>query len=469
MTGVMPVAAGPREQQMSRWLLLGVLAAMSVVAVGVSATIGLRYIAFAFMAMAMLALFAVLALRRFAYFVALVLVVRPLLDTLKVVPGSGAFQPTSLLSMAFLCVAPVWLVMQRRRFGPAPLTPLTAATMGYLVASVLSAAGSQFLTPSAVEVSKTASWCAMFLVVRRLVQDRGAVRLLLAAVGTSAAIPMLLGLYEVLSPGAGRFMEYKDGIYRLRSTFDESNNFARYLALLLLLAVPLVSRLPRAWRLLVSSSAVLAALLLFETYTRAAWVGLGTGLLTILWFNGRRTVVAVAVGAVAVVALVPGLASSLSTAGRPAPNTAWTNNSVGWRLEYWQQVAPLALEQPATGVGPGTTEILMDQGKEPHNEYLRAAVEGGVVGVIAYLALLAAGVGAAVALVRRRGPSLDRSIAIAAAAVVVAVIVSGFASNIVDSVSFMWFYAVVTALPDGLSWTSRPANSQRTLVRKSCS
>lgn len=459
----------PREPVMSRWLLIVVLAVMTVVAGGVSATIGIRYVAVAFIGMSMLALFGVLALRRFTYFVGLVLVVRPLLDTLKVGSGSGPFQPTSLLSLLFLCVAPVWLVMQRRRTGPAPLTPLTAATMGYLVACVLSAAGSQFLTTSAVQVSKAASWCVMFLVVRRLVQDPGVVRPLLAAIGTSAAIPMLLGVYEVLSPGPGPFAEYKDGIYRLRSTFDESNNFARYLALLLLVAVPLVPRLPRVWRIVVNASSGLAALLLFETYTRAAWIGLGAGLLTILWLKGRRMIVALAVCAVSVVALVPGLASSLSTAGRPAPNTAWTNDSVGWRLEYWQQVAPLALEQAATGVGPGTTEVLMDQGKEPHNEYLRAAVEGGVVGEVAYLALLAAGIGAAVGMVRKRGPSLDRSIGIAATAVVVAVTVSGFASNIVDSVSFMWFYTVITALPDGLSWLSRPVKTQPTQVRKSCS
>ena len=56
-------------------------------------------------------------------------------------------------------------------------------------------------------------------------------------------------------------------------------------------------------------------------------------------------------------------------------------NSLEWRLDYWRTVTRLADESPIIGIGPKMTQYVTDSAKVPHNDYLRAYVEMGILGV----------------------------------------------------------------------------------------
>jgi putative inorganic carbon (HCO3(-)) transporter len=244
-------------------------------------------------------------------------------------------------------------------------------------------------------------------------------------------------------------MEFKDGVERLRSTFDQSNNYARYIMLMLVVALPAFTLLGRKGRLLLGAATVGLLPLLFLTYARTAWIGLVAGVLAMTWVSGRRRLI----GALTVLGLaslaLPGVWHVLTHLSRPDTGQPGSqNNSVAWRFSYWKQISSLGLQRPLTGLGPNGTVAATVDAKEPHNEYLRAAIEGGVIGLIVYLTLLTVATVVAVRVLRRATSTYERAVGLAGFGVMVAVIVAGLASNIVLSVSFMWYFAFVLAIVD---------------------
>jgi putative inorganic carbon (HCO3(-)) transporter len=407
-------------------------------------------------------LLAVAALCRFELFLAALLLLRPLVDVLKS-GGPDLVQPTTLLSLLLLLIGPLWLVAQRRHSGRLPLTPLVLVTGAFLASFALSALGAADVADAGTHVLRAASWFVMFLLVRRLAADRRTLVVLLAAVAASAAIPALLSAQELLTPGMGLFMELKDGVYRLRGTFDQSNNYARYLMLVVLAAVAASTVLRRRARLVPLLAALAMLPLLFLTYARTAWIGLAAGLVVMAWVAGRRRLVAaVAVAGIALLA-VPGVLGTLFALARPTTaNMASQNNSLAWRLGYWREILTLGLQRPLTGLGPDGTVAATVDAKEPHNEYLRAAIEGGVIGLVAYLMLLAVAILVAVRVCRRANSPYERAVGLTGVGVVVALAVAGIASNIVLSVSFMWYFAVVLGVVDHVarSQYQRPVDAE---------
>ena len=145
---------------------------------------------------------------------------------------------------------------------------------------------------------------------------------------------------------------------------------------------------------------------LLFTYTRAAWVGMGL-ILGILGLVRYRKAVVIT-GAVVSVILVFGqfinqvaidtfnvnlydipLIGRFTTRSEEA-------DSINWRVEVLQTMAPHVLERPAFGFGVGNFVTLrkadsdfgLFDDPEAHNDYLRLAIETGLLGLAAYLSFL---------------------------------------------------------------------------------
>jgi putative inorganic carbon (hco3(-)) transporter len=135
------------------------------------------------------------------------------------------------------------------------------------------------------------------------------------------------------------------------------------------------------------------------------------------------------------------LGSSTSAAG-------YASNSLEWRFSYWGDVLPLASKDPITGIGLNMSSFSTDQAKEPHNDFLRAYVETGVIGTIAYLALLVSMVLVArdsLRFTKRRSWTYDRSVAVGFASCVIAFVVISIVSNVITEVIVLWYYVAFAA------------------------
>jgi O-antigen ligase len=190
---------------------------------------------------------------------------------------------------------------------------------------------------------------------------------------------------------------------------------------------------------------VLIAAALLATFSRQAWIGALAGLLVLGARRGRRGVLAL-LGLLAVLLLVvpvPGHDATFASYLASSADTSTT--STGTRLGLWHQAVDFIGARPLLGIGPGQFSSLNpDPGAHPifyaHNVVLDVAVELGVLGAAAFVALF----GAAIAGAWQRRADL-------AAALLVAYLVAG----LFDDVLYFPRNGFVLAAAFGLSAARR--------------
>jgi O-antigen ligase len=156
----------------------------------------------------------------------------------------------------------------------------------------------------------------------------------------------------------------------------------------------------RARSIWITLALALIATALLATFSRQAWLGALAGLLVLGARRGRRGVLVLLAVLVVVVlvAPVPGHGASFATYLASSADTSTT--STGIRLGLWRDALTFIGQRPLLGVGPGQYASLNpDPVAHPifyaHNVVLDAAVELGVLGAVALVALFAAGIGGA--------------------------------------------------------------------------
>jgi len=398
---------------------------------------------------------AVLALTRFSVYVALMLILRSSLDLAKL-SGSAAgntatnststrgLDPASLLAVLFLLMAGLWLAAQARRQGGLPTaTTMRRGFLWWITAAALSALGSGNVTSSALELVRLLAAIMMFVVLEQLINDHARLRRFLVVIYCSLIFPMLFTFAGLLTNHART--EVRGGFTRITGTFQTANDYGRYLMLMIIMAVALYPYLNRRWRKVLMLVLVPSLIQIVLTYTLTALGGMVIGLVVVGLMQSKKLLLTMGVAAVCVLVLVPPLASRVGSIGHVnsgpgVVTSATTGNSLIWRFSYWSQVLPLANHNPFTGIGLDQTQYQTDQAKQPHNDFVRAYVEMGIIGFCAFVYMLVCmvGLGRKAARAGPRG-TLDRGVGVGFLGCAVAWISVSFAANVMSNVQTLWY------------------------------
>jgi O-antigen ligase len=401
---------------------------------------------------------AALAIARFGLFVIVVLAIRSSLDMTKLAagPNSGGqtgwsvLDPSTLLGMLLLVVGLAWLSVQGRRpAAERPHPALPVAAVGFVLAAALSLLGSVAPLISVGEVARVAAFVVMIFVVERLVAaDPGLRGPLLCAVFGSAVLPVLATAYQVVT---GNGLLDLDGLMRPVGTFWHPNALGMFCFMIMIMGVALLWHVSGRNRVMLALVVAGLGFALVATGSRGPWLAALAGLVVVGALQDRRVLLGIPIVVAGVLLAVPSVLSRFGELTTGYTDGGREANSLVWRLGHWIDGIGLLSGNPVTGVGLGTTRQLLF--KEMHNDYLRALVESGVVGLLAYLGLLAALlVTARRALAatdpRRGAPRVDvsRGIAVGFAGCVVAFGVSALADNIMTAVVVMWYLAAFAGL-----------------------
>jgi putative inorganic carbon (HCO3(-)) transporter len=389
-------------------------------------------------------LMAFLAASRFHTYLFLTLAVRSSLDLAKLSGSEGApraLDPASLVAVLFLMSSILWLATQYRQRGSLPGSPLRVAMLVFLAACWLSIIGAGNIGSSLLEAVRISSVVMMFVVIEQVCRDERQTKRQLIAVFLSAVVPILVTAVGLAS-GHGR-VEEKGEFSRVVGTFNQSNEFGRYLMLIIVMGVaiyPVVDRRARRPLVLLLLAAVAC---LIPTYTRTALLGTGIGLLVVGFVHSKKIVFGLVIGAAAAMVLVPSLSARFTDlGGDEVTDPSAPESSLTWRLDYWREVLPLARQNPVSGIGLAQTQRLTDNQQPPHNDYLRAYVETGLIGFCAYLLLL----GTLVSTGRRAlaaSPvgSFDRGVAAGFLGCAVAFVAVSTSANVFSNVVTLWYFA----------------------------
>jgi len=413
---------------------------------------GLGYLRLAAMGVAGLVIVLVtvfVARRSFAWFISVVLVLRPIAD-LTATQGVGIPEVIGV-GMLVTCVG--WLLIHRAELGPRLREPLTIPILGLVVVATLSALSSPRPMESLPTATGIAAGAAVFLVlVVLLTTGRMSVVHLIGTLAASAVVPVL---YPILGVAGVTVSHEKDGIEALKSVFFLSNNFGHFLVPFVLAVVALATQAKGRVRLgLFAFAAALGAELLL-TETRGAWIAALVGILVVGAVLDRKLLLGAIVVPALLIAFVPSVTERV-TSVVPDPSETRTESSLTWRFQHWTDVLPMVEESPITGVG--LDETFRRTGKDPHNDFLLVVVEMGVTGLFVYVWFLGAAVLAGFRATRRvidpalKVEPLVHAVTVALFGYSVAFIVASSAENLLENVTTLW---VVFPALAAVSWVAQ--------------
>ncbi len=339
---------------------------------------------------------------------------------------------------------------------------LMASLLAYLLIIMLSIISAYTRTPV---VKETIKWSEVFIVVCSawafIRTERQALWLAWGAIigGLAEALQgcaQYIFAYGLLGPGGASV--------RVVGAFDQPNPYGGYLnlSLPLALALALFGRDPRM-RWIAGGASVISLFALYLANSRGALLGLVAAMIVIAavgWRRERQTLIAAAVGVPLVTIawvtrLIPhSLQNKLLEQFRvnDVSLTAQVNDanfSTIERLAHWVAGLRMFQAHPILGVGAGNYSAAYQQYKvsgwdesltHAHNYYINAAAETGALGLLAFLAVVAAAIylgwRATRATDRQRGgqsalASADaRALSIGFAAVIVALCVHNFTDDL---------------------------------------
>ena len=408
-------------------------------------------------ALVLAAALAALACTRFGAFVLLLLGIRASIDLFKLSGASAGntlnntasargLDPSSILGLLFLLAGALWLAAQYSRDGRLPGSRLRLALVAFTLACVVSLPGSGEPQVSALECLRISSVMMMFVVLEQLITDRHMLKKVLAAAYASLAFPLLYTLYGFVAGSPAS--EVKGSFTRITGPFSQSNTFARYLAFMIIFGVAILPYLHRRSKVAMSGALILSTVFLVLTLTRGALVGAVIGVIVVAIVQ-RRTALLVgfAITALALVVAVPGLGARFAELGSSRPaGGAPTGNTLQWRIDYWTAVLPLANTNPVTGIGLNMTQYRTSEAKQPHNDFIRAYVETGLLGLITYSSMLLALVANAARALRRatRG-TFEHGVAAGALGASICFILGSAAANVMSNVVSLWYLVAFSA------------------------
>lgn len=384
----------------------------------------------------------VIATVKFEAFVLVVLFLRSSLDAVKLSGSTFGVDPAGIVAVAFMLAAGLWLVIHPSR--GALLSTVGLGFTAFVATSALSVLASSDPTRSLVELSRIVAVLIMLIVLQKLLKSSGSVRRVLVAVYASALLPIAFGIRQLVT---GRGTLTIEGFSRVIGTFVHSNPFAMYLVLLLVMGVALWSHVGRGARIALLVLGIAGGACLFGTYTRGAWIAGLAGLLTVAVLEQRRYLLfGLLVSVVAAALFVPSATQRFSDLGAERSLRGQPGNSLTWRLDYWREAVALAEDRRITGVGLGMVAASTDVGKPVHNDFVRAYVETGVLGLLAYVSFLIALVSSARQTLRRRPSGIYRATSVGCAGCVVVFLVLSVSANVISQVAVLWYFVAFVAI-----------------------
>lgn len=388
----------------------------------------------------------VVGLRRLEWFVLGVLAVRPLLDLLRV-EAAGPFTPATLLGLVFLAVGGWWLLVRHREAQLCTPSPMSWALVALLTAASLSALVSVVPTISTVGVTRLASAVMMFWVLEQLLRS-GDLRIqeVMQAVVVSAVGVAAYSGWQ-LATGSAPVDEYT-GLDRVTGPFVHASVLAKYVALLLGAALAWAIWTRGVSRIVSLGALPVLSLLLVLTYTRGAWIAALVAVLVLLarwdWRALGLGVLSLVTAGVTIPAIYERIAEIWREPEVKLPGVP--DNSLDWRIGYWQDLVPMARLSPVNGLGLDTVPILGGIDLAAHNVWVQTYVELGVVGVLAMVSVVVA-TAATVRAAGRNGslapPGPHRAAQEAAVAAAWCLFLMTPTENLLSETTTLWYGAVL--------------------------
>ncbi len=308
------------------------------------------------------------------------------------IAAAGSFWDEAIFALGLL------LILQRRRSGkPLRSSPLLRPMGLFLAISVaILLADLRHLSIGLEGLRATFEYMVAVFLALNLIDDLEEARrcsYVLIGLGSLAA---LHGIYQYAThaPMPESWISVTETLRtRAYSIVGSPNGLGDYLALLVPLALGWARYEKRRWlRLVLLAAAGVLGLGLLLTFSRGAWLALVGAIMVVALSFDRRLLAAALAAAVILSVAVPPISRRV---GQLASRHYWQRSMVyGGRLYRWNQAYEQLAHAPLTGAGMGQFGGAVAARRMgvmySDNYYAKTAAEAGVVGLAAFIVLMAA-------------------------------------------------------------------------------
>jgi O-antigen ligase len=319
------------------------------------------------------------------------LFVRPLIGPTRSIEAKLGPVSINLLggySIAVIVLGSLYLATSRKRINlPVGIFGSFAA---FLFICLLSLTFTMNISGAIGDIFRYVSAFIVLALMFDLVDTEDKFKSVLKTIILSSLLPVCIGFYQFLTR-SGIYIDAGTETSRITSLFLLPNPFAQYLVLVIfacLFALKLSNSFKeKAVFICLFMAAVIS---LYLTWTKTSWIAFGVGAVLFALLDKRRVLYLplLSLGFLFLLSL-----SSIS--GHLAESVAkkeYGMSSWQWRIMTWKTLYRGFLEKPFLGWGLGSSmDVLMLLNRDPHvphNDYIRMAVELGVVGFTAFYTFL---------------------------------------------------------------------------------
>ena len=378
---------------------------------------------------------------------------------LLVLLGLGLVTSISLSQITLTLLA-VWLLLARRAgIVPRLRLPLALPLALFVGWTVIAALASDQPRDRLLACKGLLNLVGVWIVASTL-EDARAARRFLAGLALALGVVAALAIVQVgACPPAPPAASYGRVVVNFFRNCQRAHGFfSIYMTLAGVLVMLLTATLPRLLRLegtrAVAPVWLVSVMALALTYVRGAWIGLAAGGLLVLVSLRRRsvTVLMLLVVVIAALAALPRVSERLRTIGSLRDDTTRD------RLAMLTTGLSLVRAHPLTGIGPGQVKRVYPTAAGPealrrstshlHDTPLQIAVERGIPGLAAWLAIFVVFLVHTVRLIRRLpAESVDRTLVVGIQAAIVAFLVAGLFEYNFGDTEVLLVMAALMALP----------------------
>lgn len=335
-----------------------------------------------------------------------------------------------------------------------------------------------FLPISIREWMRLFSWLMVYLLVMQL-KDRLHPERVISTLFFALVLPLIAASMQMLLPPSllpSVLVSAKDPtsieeISRINGTLGHPNTFATFVLLFIGLTCWKLGQSRQRWFWLL----LLGLLAFFYVSTKALFSLVMLAVFVLVLIAPRLSLLNL-LGGVLLFAIVIGLFASTpfgqerlnSIAQTPLLNpnidisraillSKADNNSFNWRLSQWTYLLQRWREFPILGYGVGISAYVSTNGLYPHNDYVRALVEGGIVGLVTFLLFLGTQVVRLVRLILRASrDSAQRNLCLILLAILLAIPMGMITENIWSHTTFFFYWWTLFAVA-GWDWNKQHA------------
>jgi O-antigen ligase len=331
--------------------------------------------------------------------------------------------------------------------------------------------GASVLQDSIREWIRLFSWLMVYLLVMQL-KDRIPPKKVVYALFLALVLPMTIAFMQMFLPasllppifaaqGGVAVGSLSEGASRVRGTLGHPNTFVTFVLLFMGLTYWRIGQSKQRWPWLL----LLGLLAFFYVSTKSLFGLMMLATFIVVLIAPRLSAINL-IGGILLFAIVIivfgstefGQARLGSISQTPLGNPdidVWRaillsqgdNNSFNWRISQWTYLLQQWQFFPILGYGLGISAYVSTNGLYPHNDYVRALVEGGIVGFVIFITFFCVQAVRLIRLMQNPAlPSAQRNLCLSLLAVLLAIPVGMITENIWSHTTLFFYWWTLFAV-----------------------